>query len=289
VRHPFFSQETIVGGENTMGDITDKLAYAYIKNIKRWMFCPACGDKMRVNRKSSQWECQKCNYSLSVREFENDYVFWFCDNCNSFLNNQPNFDTDKKMAVCAKCGHNNDITKDSISSICKDCGKIIDSNAKYGLCDDCRITRHEKWIARLKTGAKIVGILSAIAGTIYLVAKSSNDEDSEKSYKYIPNDDTDGGMPELNAEKSWEEENTYIGETPPCPRCGTPLTKKYVFSGMYCDSCRYGLDDDESDDDDESEALSVYDAADIWASHGKDEDYTFGYTEEELENAFRGR
>ena len=35
----------------------------------------------------------------------------------------------------------------------------------------------------------------------------------------------------------------YTGETPPCPRCGEPLTKKYVFSGMYCTNCGYGLDD----------------------------------------------
>ena len=34
-----------------------------------------------------------------------------------------------------------------------------------------------------------------------------------------------------------------------------------------------------------SEGLSVSDAAAIWRSHGKDEDYMFGYTEEELENA----
>ena len=39
-------------------------------------------------------------------------------------------------------------------------------------------------------------------------------------------------------------------------------------------------DDDDTDDD--SESLSVYV---IWASHGKDEDYMFGYTEEELEDA----
>ena len=30
-----------------------------------------------------------------------------------------------------------------------------------------------------------------------------------------------------------------------------------------------------------------YDAALIWMSNGKDEDYTFGYTEEELEDALR--
>ena len=93
-----------------------------------------------------------------------------------------------------------------------------------------------------------------------------------------------------SAEKSWEEKNAYTGETPPCPQCGTPLTKRYVFSGMYCLNCRYGLDDDNDDendeeDEDECESLSVFDAAAIWASHGKDEDYTFGYSEEELEEA----
>ena len=35
----------------------------------------------------------------------------------------------------------------------------------------------------------------------------------------------------------------------------------------------------------DSEAISVSDVALIWRSHGKDEDYMFGYTEEELENA----
>ena len=39
------------------------------------------------------------------------------------------------------------------------------------------------------------------------------------------------------------------------------------------------------DDDDDGERISVYDAALAWASHGKDEDYTFGYTEDELEDA----
>ncbi len=43
------------------------------------------------------------------------------------------------------------------------------------------------------------------------------------------------------------------------------------------------FEDDYEEDD--SERLSVWDAADIWASNGKDEDYMFGYTEEELEKA----
>lgn len=39
------------------------------------------------------------------------------------------------------------------------------------------------------------------------------------------------------------------------------------------------------EDDDDGEELSVYDAALIWASNGKDEDYMFGYSEDELEDA----
>lgn len=91
---------------------------------------------------------------------------------------------------------------------------------------------------------------------------------------------------EPKEELSWEEENAYKGDTPNCHNCGTPLTKRYVFSEMYCDNCRYGLDDDDLDGE-EDESLSVYDAALIWQSNGKDEDYTFGYSDDELEDALK--
>lgn len=40
-----------------------------------------------------------------------------------------------------------------------------------------------------------------------------------------------------------------------------------------------------NEEPEEEDSLSVYDAALIWVSNGKDEDYTFGYSEEELEDA----
>lgn len=43
--------------------------------------------------------------------------------------------------------------------------------------------------------------------------------------------------------------------------------------------------DDDDYDDEEDEKLSIFEAALIWASNGKDEDYTFGYSEEDLEDA----
>lgn len=42
---------------------------------------------------------------------------------------------------------------------------------------------------------------------------------------------------------------------------------------------------DDDEDDDSGESLSASDAADIWRSNGMDEDYTFGYSEDELRNA----
>ena len=86
---------------------------------------------------------------------------------------------------------------------------------------------------------------------------------------------------------SWEEENAWDGsDSMTCPRCGEKMTKRYNFSAWWCNNCHAGLEDDAEDEDD-SESLSVYDAALIWMSNGKDEDYTFGYTEEELEDALR--
>jgi ribosomal protein S27AE len=102
-----------------MSEITDKLTHAYIRNIKRWMFCPACGGKMRVNRNTSVWKCGNCDYSLSVKEFENNYIFWLCDGCDTFLNNQPAFDLGVKRWVCVKCSHDNDISAGNIFDNCK--------------------------------------------------------------------------------------------------------------------------------------------------------------------------
>lgn len=84
---------------------------------------------------------------------------------------------------------------------------------------------------------------------------------------------------------AWDGKDSMI-----CPRCGAEMTKRYSYSAWWCENCHDGLDEDKLDDDDEDdygESLNVYDAADIWISNGKDEDYMFGYTEEELEDALR--
>lgn len=73
-----------------------------------------------------------------------------------------------------------------------------------------------------------------------------------------------------------------------CPDCGHRMRRDKDLSGYWdgetyvCDWCS---GNGSECDDDADESISLYDAALIWASHGKDEDYTFGYSEEELEDA----
>ena len=77
-----------------------------------------------------------------------------------------------------------------------------------------------------------------------------------------------------------------------CDSCDASLDEQPGFSpycgSWTCTECGYVNDINEDEiiwPDDESERISVCDAADIWMSNGKDEDYMFGYTREELEDA----
>lgn len=82
-----------------------------------------------------------------------------------------------------------------------------------------------------------------------------------------------------------------------CPHCGKQACGKdeieelfgYRYDGTmpqsWCRECRSSGGYKNSSSSEEN--LSVYDAAMIWLSNGKDEDYMFGYTEEELEDALR--
>jgi hypothetical protein len=53
----------------------------------------------------------------------------------------------------------------------------------------------------------------------------------------------------------------------------------------YLDSLISRSDEEDDAGEETEETLSVWDAADIWLSSGMDEDYTFGYTEDELRRA----
>ena len=71
-----------------------------------------------------------------------------------------------------------------------------------------------------------------------------------------------------------------------CPDCGHRLSRLKDSFG-YLDEetyiCNYCSGENEDNEYDE-ETLSVFETADIWFSNGKDEDYMFGYSEDELED-----
>lgn len=121
----------------------DKLSYFYIKNIKRWMLCPACNQKLHFSKTTKNWDCDNCNYSLSETEFLDDFIFWFCDGCNAYLNIQDDFNKKEDHHVCNICGFDNNTSTSNIVGICRDCGNhIINHNST--ICEDCKIIRLEK-------------------------------------------------------------------------------------------------------------------------------------------------
>ena len=66
-----------------------------------------------------------------------------------------------------------------------------------------------------------------------------------------------------------------------CSKCSPEIFRDEDNSDNWdgeCCNCEYF----DGDDDD---LMSIFSMAEIWFSDGKDEDYMFGYTEEELEDA----
>ena len=69
-----------------------------------------------------------------------------------------------------------------------------------------------------------------------------------------------------------------------CPICGHRMKRVLDDFGLW-DGESYTCEWCDLEYDDEDENISVYEAAEIWLSNGKDEDYMFGYSKEELEDA----
>lgn len=183
--------------------IGDRDTYFYIKNIKKWMFCPACKNgKMTFNKKTSLWTCEECGYHFSEEYFLDDCVFWFCDECETYLNSQEGFDTHSPKHICRNCGYENDTTFDNIKGTCSDCGKLL-SNPDATLCADCRQARREKAKQWLITAGKVTAGIAVVAGAVILAASASND-DENTDYTPLPGgDDDDLDMKFSHVTDSW--------------------------------------------------------------------------------------
>ena len=94
--------------------------------------CPVCGTLLNTQDGFSadldMWTCKVCNSILGsdgdvtmgfdpVEGFKNARfpgVYWYCDNCEAFLNIQNGFDDHYDNWVCEECGHVNPISDSEI-------------------------------------------------------------------------------------------------------------------------------------------------------------------------------
>jgi Zn finger protein HypA/HybF involved in hydrogenase expression len=201
-----------------MSSLKDKATFAYIKNVKRKMLCPACRKgEMLINRKTDTWECQKCDYKLSDKEFRSGVVFWFCDGCEAFLNTQQGFDINADSWVCTECGFKNKITPDHIIDNCKDCGAVIPDDSPHRLCENCRSIRREKMLKRMQAAATIAaGAATIIKATHDIRQKTSvSSDDSIDNHAPLRLDD----------------------EYPVCKSCGAKMTEFDGWAWYTCPDC----------------------------------------------------
>lgn len=94
--------------------LVDIMSYTYIKRVKGWMECPVCGKRMTYSKDNECWACNGCPYVITEADFLDDFVFWFCDGCNSYLNIQSGFDRKGTRWTCLRCGFDNDISDNNI-------------------------------------------------------------------------------------------------------------------------------------------------------------------------------
>ena len=216
-----------MGNEKKKINIGDRATYFYIKNIKKWMFCPDCKNgKMTFNKRDTLWTCEECGYQFSEEYFLDDCVFWFCDECETYLNNQEGFDKNSSRHICRKCGYENDTTFNNIKGTCSDCGKLL-PNPDATLCADCRQARREKAKQWLVTTGKVAAGIAVVAGAVILAASASSEEENTD---YTPLPDADDGN---------DDEVYGLGEGiyPTCKTCGAKMTGFDGWAWYTCPEC----------------------------------------------------
>ncbi len=161
--------------------LSDKVSYTYIKHIKKWIECPLCHNKMTFNKAQKAWVCNKCTYKILEKDFLDDFVFWFCDECNAYLNCQEGFNNKSAKHICRECGYENDTTFDNIKGSCIDCGNILENPNAY-LCNDCKKQRKEKAKEWLIKAGKAVGTTVLLIGGAYLAIRASDNEDEFENW-----------------------------------------------------------------------------------------------------------
>lgn len=134
--HVVASSGSALGKMPDVSPVPDEVSYFYIKNVKGWMECPICGEKMCFDETHESWVCENSDFRLTEAEFMDGYVFWFCDQCGEFLNAQKGFLKDASTWACTNCGFENDMSAENLVGMCRECGALLE-NPDASLCPDC--------------------------------------------------------------------------------------------------------------------------------------------------------
>ena len=209
--------------------LADILSYMYIKRIKRWMDCPVCYGRLLFSKQMKAWVCARCEYTIHEDDFLDDFVFWFCDGCGTYLNVQPGFDRKGTHWVCEKCGFDNDTTFNNIHGECKDCGALL-MNPDATICRDCKIVRLQK--------AKAV--LSAASDMCFALSDAIRPKESASTaYQYIGDsgDDYDEEEDDDDDDDEYDDDEDAMK----CGYCGNTDTNSLCDEGdtIYCSLCQH--------------------------------------------------
>ena len=83
-------------------------------SVEYWTDCPVCrSPNMYLGPEGKVWKCPDCLYKMTAEE-KDESVFWFCDDCETFLNIQPGFNVENGHWKCTECGYENDVTDANI-------------------------------------------------------------------------------------------------------------------------------------------------------------------------------
>lgn len=227
--------------------LIEMLSYGYIKGIKRWMECPLCHKRMLFCKEKKSWVCIDCNYSITEADFLDDFVFWFCDGCNAYLNAQLGFDRKGSHWVCSQCGFDNDITSENLCGQCKDCGVVL-KNPDAAICPECKIIRLQKTKVLLDATSEVCFALSDVTRSegntseIYPHANNKEHDDEKEGTEMKCANCGNADMSSL-----WDEGDTIYcsichhrtsvatgeDDVVECPYCHRMRDRK----AMYCRQC----------------------------------------------------
>lgn len=108
---PYCKNKTVFAGFQYQNIDWNSSMYA---KVKLWMDCPSCrSPNMYLGPSGKKWRCPDCGYTIS-RFQKNTTVFWFCDDCDAFLNVQEGFTTKNGRWICSECGFSNEVTKENV-------------------------------------------------------------------------------------------------------------------------------------------------------------------------------